>query len=29
MNYSYLTFVLYTLPIFGTPQPYRYHFKLQ
>jgi len=22
-------FVLCTLPIFGTPQPYRYHFKLQ
>jgi hypothetical protein len=29
MHYSYLPFVLYTLPIFGMPQPYRYHFKLQ
>jgi hypothetical protein len=28
MHYSYLPFVLHTLPIFGTPQPYRYHVKL-
>jgi hypothetical protein len=27
MHCSYLPFVLYTLPIFGTPQPYRYHVK--
>jgi hypothetical protein len=29
MHYLYLPFMLYTLPNFGAPQPYRYHFKLQ